>query len=130
MDSDSGSAGASSADVKPTFGKAVVFLAVLALIGAGIAAFIVSQRSATGPLIADGKPDAIPVKVAPVELSESFAASESFTGLVTPRRTSTLGFQSGGRIDAIRVDTGSQRGPRPDVGPPRYARAHGPVGCR
>ena len=108
MDNDPGSAGASSADVKPTFGKAVVFLAVLALIGAGIAAFIVSQRSATGPLIADGKPDAIPVKVAPVELSESFAASESFTGLVTPRRTSTLGFQGGGRIEAIRVDTGSR----------------------
>ena len=109
MDTDPSSAAErSSSEVNPTFGKAIVFLVVLALIGAGIAAFIMSQRSATGPLVAEARPDAISVRVDKIELSETYASSESFTGLATPRRTSTLGFQSGGRIDAITVDTGSQ----------------------
>ena len=97
-----------SSGANPTFGKALVFLMVLALIGAGIAAFIISQRSAIGPLVAEARPDAISVKVDQIELSESYASRESFSGLATPRRTSTLGFQSGGRIDLITVDTGSK----------------------
>lgn len=98
----------SSSEANPTFGKALVFLAMLAIIGVGIAAFVASQRSATGPLVASSSPDAISVKVDQIQLSESYASRESFTGMATPRRTSTLGFQSGGRIDAISVDTGSR----------------------
>ena len=49
-----------------------------------------------GPLVAEARPDAISVKVDLIELSESYASRESFSGLATPRRTSTLGFQSGG----------------------------------
>lgn len=103
---------AAASDKKPTAGKALIFLFVLAAIGIGLAAFVASQRSETGPLVATTQSEAISVRTADVQLQEAFALSESFTGLATPRRTSMLGFQAGGRIDAIRVDTGSrvQRG--------------------
>lgn len=91
----------------PTFWKAVLFLAFLLLMAFAVALFVLSQRSETGPLVASEPPDAITVRVSPVELQTSLLLEESFTGLATPRRTSMLGFQSGGRIDEVRVDIGS-----------------------
>ena len=94
-------------DAKPTIGKAIIFLFVLALIAGGIAAFVISNRSPTGPLVAIDQPEAISVRTTEVALLDTFASRESFTGLATPRRSSMLGFQSGGRIDSITVDIGS-----------------------
>ena len=93
---------------KPTFFKALLFLIVLALIGFGIAAFVVTQRSEAGPLVAVNEPEPLVVKVVEVELSETLTLSDKFTGMATPRRTSMLGFQTGGRIESVRVDTGSE----------------------
>lgn len=107
MDTDPSNDAAYSKNVKPSAGKALIFFLVLALIAAGIAAFVISQRSSTGPLIAAEASEAISVRTTSVQLLDRYASSESFTGLATPRRSSLLGFQSGGRINAIAVDIGS-----------------------
>lgn len=92
---------------KPSFLKAIVFLLVLAAIAFGISTFVLSQRSAAGPLVATAPPTPISVTVSNVEIGQNYSAREQFTGLATPRRTSMLGFQSGGRIQSIRADIGS-----------------------
>lgn len=94
----------------PSASRALVFLFVLMMVGVCIAVFVISQRSATGPLVAEDAPDAIPVRIVPVELSDNVLIDEKFTGLATPRRTSMLGFQGGGRIDSIFADIGSRVG--------------------
>jgi len=95
---------------KPTALKALVFLLVIGLLGVALAAFVLTQRSETGPLVADKAPTPISVRTVSAEMSEELVLEEAFTGLATPRRTSMLGFQSGGRIDRITVDTGSRVG--------------------
>lgn len=112
MDTDTPDPGGMSAlparEKKPSASKALIFLVVLAIITALLAVFVISQRSATGPLIASAPPDAISVKVRPVELSDTLTLKEGFSGLTTARRTSMLGFQSGGRIERILVDLGAE----------------------
>jgi RND family efflux transporter MFP subunit len=91
---------------KPSFLKGLVFLLVIAVIVALLAAFVLTQRSEEGPLVPTAAPVPISVDVVEVSLSDTLSLEERFTGLVSPRRTSALGFQSGGRIVALRADIG------------------------
>ncbi|WOR16441.1 efflux RND transporter periplasmic adaptor subunit [Hyphomonas sp. FCG-A18] len=93
---------------KPSFLKGLVFLLVIAVIVALLAAFVLTQRSEEGPLVPTAAPVPISVDVVEVSLSDTLSLEERFTGLVSPRRTSALGFQSGGRIVALRADIGDR----------------------
>lgn len=93
---------------RPSFTKALVFFSVLIGLAVLLGLFVISQRSETGPLVASETPDPISVKALTVEIGECFALSETFTGLATPRRTSLLGFERGGRVQRVLVDTGTR----------------------
>ena len=93
---------------KPSFMKGVVFLLVIAVIVALLAVFVLTQRSEEGPLVPTATPVPISVDVVEVALSDTLSLDERFTGLVSPRRISALGFQSGGRITSLRADVGDQ----------------------
>ena len=93
---------------KPSFLKGLVFLLVIAVIAALLAVFVLTQRSEEGPLVPTATPLPISVDVVEVSLSDTLSLEERFTGLVSPRRTSALGFQSGGRIVSLRADVGDR----------------------
>ncbi|GAB5459159.1 MAG: efflux RND transporter periplasmic adaptor subunit [Henriciella sp.] len=93
---------------KPMAWKGLVFLGVLLAICAVFAVFVISQRSVEGPLVASAEPAPLSVNTQTVVLQAGFDADERFTGLVTPRRTSQLGFASSGRIDSLKVDVGDR----------------------
>lgn len=94
--------------VNPSVGKGLVFILVLAVILALLGVFVLQNRSAEGPLVPAERPVPISVETVNVSLEPAFKAEEKFTGIVTPRRTSQLGFASGGRIDDLRVDIGDR----------------------
>lgn len=91
---------------KPTFLKGVVFILLLVIISIGLAYAAMSQRSATGALIPDVAPVALSVEVKEVQLADTLTLDETFSGIVTAKRTSQLGFSGGGRIISIRADVG------------------------
>ncbi|MEO1101874.1 MAG: efflux RND transporter periplasmic adaptor subunit [Pseudomonadota bacterium] len=91
---------------RPSARKAIVFLIVMAIVVAGLAAFALSQRSTEGPQVIRTDPVPIQVRTQTVSLQDSFTLEEKFSGLVTARRTSALGFQTGGRIASIEADIG------------------------
>ncbi|MEO1643303.1 MAG: biotin/lipoyl-binding protein, partial [Pseudomonadota bacterium] len=93
---------------KPNFMKGLVFLLVIGLIGAALGFFVLSQRSEEGPFVPTAAPDPLAVDVLEVSLSETLTLEERFTGLVTPRRTSQLGPQTGGRIVRLYADVGDR----------------------
>lgn len=93
---------------KPTAIKGILFFIALIVIGAVLAVFVITQRSAEGPKVVSSQPEPISVEVAEVEIQTSFDIDERFSGLVTPARTSSLGFTSGGRIDALYADIGDR----------------------
>ncbi len=93
---------------KPRAWKGLLFLIVLAAIAALLAVFVLEQRSVEGPLVVTSAPVPLSVSVTKISLQDSFSTDERFTGLVTPRRTSQLGFASGGRIMALRADVGDR----------------------
>ena len=83
---------------RPTAPRIVLTLSA-ALAGAGC----------SGPEpVAPAASDALPVQALEVESLEGFAVVEAFAGRVVSRRTSDLGFERGGRLDAIRVDEGDR----------------------
>ncbi|NBC13843.1 MAG: efflux RND transporter periplasmic adaptor subunit [Gammaproteobacteria bacterium] len=88
--------------------KGLVYLCVLGLIGAGLFLAAMTLRSEEGPKLPGQPPEPVSVSVVRVEPQESFEISERFTGLATPRRTSQLGFTTGGRIDRLAADVGDQ----------------------
>ncbi len=92
--------------VAPTMLKGLVFTALLlaGIAALGLAAF--ALRSPTGPKVAAEEPLPLPVEVMPVEYGAALTVEETFSGLAEARRTSALGFQSGGRIDSIAVRVG------------------------
>ncbi|GAB5454270.1 MAG: efflux RND transporter periplasmic adaptor subunit [Henriciella sp.] len=94
--------------VRPTFGKGLVFLVVLLAIAAVLGFFVLQNRSSEGPLVPTNRPVPISVETIPANLEQAFSAEEKFTGIVTPRRTSQLGFSGGGRIASIRADLGDR----------------------
>lgn len=93
---------------KPSFLKGLIFIIVLAGIVALLALFVLQNRSSEGPFVPAERPVPISVETVTVSLENTFTAEEKFTGLVTPRRTSQLGFSTGGRIDVIQTDVGER----------------------
>ena len=94
--------------VKPAAWKGLIFFFVLVAILAALGFFVLQNRSVDGPLVPAERPVPISVETITVELAGAFVAEEKFTGIVTPRRTSQLGFSGGGRIAALQVDVGDQ----------------------
>lgn len=92
--------------IKPTAGKGLLFLGVLAVVGVIITMFVIANRSPEGPKVVTESPEPIAVQTQIAELQDAFTVTEKFTGLITPRRTSQLGFISGGRVERLRVDVG------------------------
>ncbi len=93
---------------KPKAWKGLLFLLVLAGIGAVFALFVLQQRSADGPLVVKAAPEPLSVNTVQISLQDQFVTDERFTGLVTPRRTSQLGFAAGGRIQSLQADVGDK----------------------
>ena len=93
---------------RPTFWKGLIFLFVLTAIVALLGLFVLQNRSSEGPLVPVERPVPISVETVRVDLGSTFKTEEKFTGIVSPRRTSQLGFAGGGRIAAIRVDVGDR----------------------
>ncbi|MEL6829052.1 MAG: efflux RND transporter periplasmic adaptor subunit [Pseudomonadota bacterium] len=93
---------------KPTAWKGLIFFLTLIVVGFILAVFVFTQRSSEGPKVVSSTPEAISVEVAPVNAQTSFEIDERFSGLVTPARSSALGFTSGGRIDELYVDVGDR----------------------
>ncbi|MEO0452171.1 MAG: efflux RND transporter periplasmic adaptor subunit [Pseudomonadota bacterium] len=93
---------------RPTFGRGLIFILVILGVGALLGFFVVSNRSVDGPLVPQDRPVPISVSTLSAAVQPAFKVEEKFTGIVTPRRTSQLGFASGGRIDGLRVDIGDR----------------------
>lgn len=93
---------------RPTFAKGLIFLLVIIGIGALLGFFVLQNRSIDGPLVPSERPVPISVKTIVAQVEPAFSVEEKFTGLVSPRRTSQLGFATGGRIDTLRVDIGDR----------------------
>lgn len=99
---------------KPAAWKGGVFLLVVVAIFAVLGFFVIQNRSVEGPLVIESEPLPLQVNVVTAKLQERFTIDEAFTGLATPRRTSQLGFSTGGRVQSLTVDVGDrvQRGQR------------------
>lgn len=93
---------------RPTFLKGLIFVVLLAITIAGLLAAATLLRSEEGPKIATVEPEPLAVSVVPVEYLEELDIEELFTGIAEARRTSRLGFQTGGRIDRIDVRVGDR----------------------
>ncbi|MEL6780868.1 MAG: efflux RND transporter periplasmic adaptor subunit [Pseudomonadota bacterium] len=91
---------------KPTAIKGLLFLIVMLIVAAALLALALSRRSEEGPQVVKTMPTPISVATEPVAIQTSFELRELYSGLAAPRRTSQLGFQSGGRISAISADVG------------------------
>jgi len=91
---------------RPTFLKAVIFIVLMAAVTAGLLAAASQLRSKEGPKIATVEPQPLAVSVLPVEYLSELDIEELFTGIAEARRTSRLGFQTGGRIERIDVRVG------------------------
>lgn len=91
---------------RPTLLKAVIFIVLMAAITAGLLAAASLLRSKEGPKIATIEPQPLAVSVSPVEYLTELDIEELFTGIAEARRTSRLGFQTGGRIERIDVRVG------------------------
>lgn len=95
-------------EARPTFWKGLIFLFVLIAILAVLGAFVLQNRSSEGPLVPTARPIPISVETLLAELGATFEVEEKFTGIVSPRRESQLGFAGGGRIAAINADIGDR----------------------
>ncbi|WP_213271856.1 efflux RND transporter periplasmic adaptor subunit [Hyphomonas sp.] len=93
---------------RPTLIKGLIFVVLLAITIAGLLAAATLFRSEEGPKIATVEPEPLAVSVIPVEYLEELDIEELFTGIAEARRTSRLGFQTGGRIDRIDVRVGDR----------------------
>lgn len=91
---------------RPTLLKAMIFIVLMAAITAGLLAAATQLRSKEGPKIATVEPQPLAVSVFPVEYLSELDIEELFTGIAEARRTSRLGFQTGGRIERIDVRVG------------------------
>lgn len=93
---------------RPSAGKGFLFILVIIAMVAALGYFVLQNRSAEGPLVPTATPIPIAVETINVTLDEAFTAEEKFTGIVSPRRSSQLGFSNGGRIASLRVDIGDR----------------------
>ncbi len=95
-------------EAKPSAVKGFLFILVLIAVVAAIGFFVLQNRSAEGPLVPTSRPVPIAVETVNATLEQAFQAEEKFTGIVTAKRTSQLGFPAGGRIASLRADLGSK----------------------
>lgn len=94
---------------KPRLSRGLFYLIVIGLILLGIAGFVFSQRGSESAVnIASGEPRPMPVTSAKVQYSDNLIIHENYTGLVSARRSSALGFETGGVVKSIFVDIGDQ----------------------
>lgn len=93
---------------RPTILKGLFFILVLAAMIAGLLYAALLLRSAEGPKVATAAPEPLTVSVVQVKYVDLVEIDELFTGLAEARRTSRLGFQTGGRIDTINVRVGDR----------------------
>lgn len=93
---------------RPSAGKGFLFILVIIAMVAALGYFVLQNRSAEGPLVPTATPIPIAVETINVTLEDAFTAEEKFTGIVSPRRSSQLGFSNGGRIASLRVDIGDR----------------------
>ena len=95
-------------EARPAAWKGLIFLLILAGIVAALAYFVLQNRFVDGPLVPTDRPIPIAVETINVQFDSAFTAEEKFTGIVNPRRTSQLGFSTGGRIASLQVDIGDR----------------------
>ncbi|MEL6569087.1 MAG: efflux RND transporter periplasmic adaptor subunit [Pseudomonadota bacterium] len=93
---------------KPNALKGLLFVIVLGLVFAGLYFASLALRSEEGPKVAITPPTPISAAVMEVSLQGDFDLEESYTGLITPRRESQLGFTSGGQIATLNADVGDR----------------------
>ena len=93
---------------RPTSGKGLIFILVILGVGALLGFFVLQNRSVDGPLVPQDRPVPISVSTISATVQPAFKVEEKFTGIVTPRRTSQLGFATGGRVDGLRADIGDR----------------------
>lgn len=86
--------------------KGLAFLLAVGVVAAGLAMFVLTQRSEEGPKVVLEVSPPITVNVTAIEVQETYQTDEKFTGLVDSRRRSQLGFTSGGRVRELAVDLG------------------------
>lgn len=99
-----------AASVKsPSLRNGLAFIGVVALGVIGLTAVAVAQRAAgDNPVVVTDAPRPIAARIQRVAYSDAFDLTETFSGMATARRASALGFETGGRIAAIYVDTGDK----------------------
>ncbi|MEM1151188.1 MAG: efflux RND transporter periplasmic adaptor subunit [Pseudomonadota bacterium] len=93
---------------KPSAGKGLLFVFVLFLVFAGLYLASLALRSEEGPRVAQTTPVPISAAVVEVVLQGDFDLEESYTGLITPRRESELGFTAGGQVASLNADVGDR----------------------
>lgn len=93
---------------RPGLLKGLVFLLLLVLAGVAMTYAATRLRSEEGPKVASAAPAPLTVPVRPVELTSAFTLEETYSGLAEARRTSQLGFSTGGRIETLGVDIGDR----------------------
>ncbi|MEO0465830.1 MAG: efflux RND transporter periplasmic adaptor subunit [Pseudomonadota bacterium] len=100
----------STREKRPTAMRGLLFLLVLAVVAAVLFVATLALRSEEGPKVpsAEQVPEPISVVVIEASVQAEFDLEETFTGLITARRTSELGFNGGGRIDRLSADVGDQ----------------------
>ena len=92
---------------QPSFARGLIFLAVIGVAVLSVAGFIYVQRGEESPVnIPTERARALSVNAAPVVYRDTLVLDEQFTGIVLARRSSALGFETGGRITSINVDIG------------------------
>ena len=93
----------------PSARKGAFFIFVILAVIAGIVAFVFVQRGdASAVNVPSEAPRPLPVNAARVEYVGALNINELYTGLVVARRTSALGFETGGRIAVLNADLGDE----------------------
>lgn len=92
-------------DLRRLGAGAMITLAAIAM--ASIVLLVTTLRGADAQQ-ASGQSGILPVETLDVTYTADARIGEAFPGLVTARRESALGFERGGRIDAIEVDVGDR----------------------
>ena len=92
---------------KPTAVRGLLFIVVIAVILSALVLTALSQRvEGGGGIVLNKAPDPISVQVVRAMYQDAVNLDDLYTGMAIARRSSSLGFETGGRIANIYVDTG------------------------
>lgn len=93
---------------RPSWAKGFLFIVLLAgAIGLLLGGALL-LRSPTGPVVASAAPEPIRADVIEVAYLDEIEVEELYSGLAEARRTSRLGFQTGGRVESVNVRIGDR----------------------